>query len=48
VFPVKVLPLPIDLGRAESRLLWHERYQKDPAHIWLRTLVERSMRRRSR
>lgn len=48
MFPVQLHPLPVEIGRFASRLLWHSRYQKDPAHVWLRGTVERIMRRATR
>jgi DNA-binding transcriptional LysR family regulator len=45
LFPVKVVAMPFDLGTAVSRLLWHQRYQRDPSHIWFRKTVERSVRK---
>jgi LysR family transcriptional activator of mexEF-oprN operon len=45
IFPVKLIPMPFQLGRFVSRLLWHNRYHTDPSHVWLRKMVERSVRR---
>lgn len=47
MFPVKLQALPFPFGRLVSRLLWHTRYQNDPAHIWLRSTVEKSVRETS-
>jgi LysR family transcriptional regulator, mexEF-oprN operon transcriptional activator len=44
LFPVKIVATPMELGRFPSRLLWHNRYQADPSHIWLRRIVERNVR----
>ena len=39
--PLKMLPHPLDLPKVDIRLLWHERFQRDPASRWLRDrLVE--------
>lgn len=38
-----VLPLPLDLPPAPVYLSWHQRYDTDPAHIWLRTLARTSL-----
>lgn len=48
LFPIKLIALPFEFGRFVSRLVWHERYQKDVSHIWLRTIVELSVRKMSR
>ncbi|WP_369189156.1 LysR family transcriptional regulator [Streptomyces sp. R08] len=38
-----VLPLPLDLPPAPVYLSWHQRYDTDPAHIWLRTLARTAL-----
>jgi DNA-binding transcriptional LysR family regulator len=37
---VKVLPAPVDLGTFPVHMAWHVRYRDDPAHRWLRALVD--------
>lgn len=32
---------PADLGTFPFQLAWHQRYQKDPAHLWFRELIKR-------
>ena len=34
--------LPFELGRIHIEMLWHLRRDADPAHRWLRGLIERS------
>ena len=36
---LKQLALPIDLGSFPFHLAWHQRYQKDSAHQWLRQQI---------
>lgn len=36
---VRVHPLPFDSPRVDVVLVWHRRFQKDPANKWLRELV---------
>lgn len=36
---LKVLPTPVDLGTFPVQMAWHVRYRHDPAHRWLRSLV---------
>ncbi|MGD9539788.1 LysR family transcriptional regulator [Methylocystis sp.] len=43
--PLKILPIPIDLPRYELRMLWHPRYEKDRAHMWLRERLRTICRR---
>jgi len=38
-----LLPLPLDLPPAPMYLSWHQRYDTDPAHIWLRDLARTAL-----
>ncbi|MER5383125.1 LysR family transcriptional regulator [Streptomyces sp. NPDC002688] len=38
-----VLPLPLDLPSAPIYLSWHQRYDTDRAHTWLRTLARTAL-----
>ncbi|AUL13918.1 LysR substrate-binding domain-containing protein [Bordetella bronchiseptica] len=42
--PVRIQPLPFDVGTLATRMIWHERYQHDASHIWLRKLVRTAYR----
>lgn len=42
---LKVLPSPVDLGTFPVHMAWHVRYRDDPAHRWLRSLVDEVARR---
>lgn len=37
---LKVLPTPVDLGMFPVDIAWHVRYRHDPAHRWLRNMIE--------
>ncbi|USI74657.1 LysR family transcriptional regulator [Sphingomonas morindae] len=37
---LKILPAPVDLGRFPVEMAWHVRYRHDPAHRWLRGLIQ--------
>ncbi|TXI45167.1 LysR family transcriptional regulator [Methylophilus sp.] len=37
---LKILPTPVDLGTFPVDMAWHVRYRHDPAHRWLRALIE--------
>lgn len=37
---LKILPTPVDLGTFPVEIAWHVRYRHDPAHRWLRALIE--------
>lgn len=36
---LQVMEVPLDLPSADVSMLWHERFQHDPAHKWLRSTV---------
>ena len=38
---LKILPVPADLGTFPVEVAWHVRYRHDPAHRWLRGLIEK-------
>ncbi|MET8945738.1 LysR family transcriptional regulator [Streptomyces sp. NPDC004542] len=38
-----LLPLPLDMPPAPVYLSWHQRYDTDPAHIWLRDLARTAL-----
>jgi DNA-binding transcriptional LysR family regulator len=40
-----VLPLPIDIPLVPLYLSWHQRYDNDRAHVWLRGLARDALRR---
>jgi DNA-binding transcriptional LysR family regulator len=42
--PIQVLRPPIELPTYPEEAYWHERFDDDPAHRWLRTLVKTSAR----
>ncbi|MFT3721884.1 LysR family transcriptional regulator [Pseudorhodoferax sp.] len=42
LFPLRLHPLPFDAGVFTARMIWHERFQSDASHIWLRKLVEKA------
>lgn len=37
--PIKIVPLPIDLPRYDSVMIWHPLREKEPAHRWLREQI---------
>jgi DNA-binding transcriptional LysR family regulator len=39
-FPVRVLASPVEIPSIELQMLWHPFLEKDPAHLWLRGLVQ--------
>ena len=44
LYAVQPKGLPFDLGQLPTRMIWHERFQRDARHIWLRKHVEAAYR----
>lgn len=42
--PLQVLAPPFDLPTYPEEAYWHERFEEDPAHAWLRRLVKETAR----
>ena len=42
--PLQVLRPPIDLPTYPEEAYWHQRFDEDPAHTWLRNLVQKTAR----
>ncbi|MTW15020.1 LysR family transcriptional regulator [Rhodoplanes serenus] len=38
-FGLATRPVPLDVGRLPTRMVWHARFDRDPAHAWLREQV---------
>jgi DNA-binding transcriptional LysR family regulator len=38
-----LVPLPFELPSAPVYLSWHQRYDTDPAHVWLRELARTAL-----
>ncbi|MFI7407258.1 LysR family transcriptional regulator [Streptomyces sp. NPDC049627] len=43
VLGLTLLPLPFELPSAVVYLSWHQRYDTDPAHVWLRDLARTAL-----
>jgi len=41
---VQVLKHPVDFDPIDMRLVWHERFRRDPSNLWLRQLMARVIR----
>jgi LysR family transcriptional regulator, nod-box dependent transcriptional activator len=39
--PVRVVGLPVPIPPLDEAMLWHPRFERDPAHVWFRTLLKR-------
>lgn len=44
ILPLKIMPPPVRLPAYEPRIFWHERFHRDPANRWLRSLYEELFR----
>ena len=42
-YGLRLVPLPIEVPRSPLILAWHQRYDTDRAHLWLRTLVRTTL-----
>jgi len=42
--PLQVLRPPIDLPTYPEEAYWHERFDEDPAHAWMRSLLKKTAR----
>jgi DNA-binding transcriptional LysR family regulator len=40
LMPVKARPVPLPLPRVTVAQAWHPRFDRDPAHVWLRRTVK--------
>ena len=43
-YPLRIVPLPIKVPAFDVVIAWHERVHRDPANVWLREQVVKSMR----
>ena len=39
--PVRVVGLPVPIPQLDEAMLWHPRFERDPAHLWFRTVLKR-------
>ena len=44
VVPLQILAPPIELPTYPEEAYWHQRFDEDPAHAWLRGLVKNAAR----
>jgi len=44
LLPLQVLPPPIELPTYPEEAYWHERFDEDPPHVWLRNQVKKTAR----
>lgn len=42
--PLKIMPLPTKAPSYDIKLIWHERFHRDPANRWLRDFVVKTLR----
>jgi LysR family nod box-dependent transcriptional activator len=40
-FPVRIVGAPVPMPRLDEAMMWHPRFEQDPAHVWLRALLKR-------
>lgn len=44
LLPIRIYESPLELPRFSIAMIWHERFQQDPAHRWLREKLRRLAR----
>lgn len=42
-FGLRMVPIPLDLPAVPAILAWHQRYDNDRAHSWIRNLVRETL-----
>ncbi len=40
-YPVRIVDAPVPMAPLEEAMMWHPRFEQDPAHVWLRALLKR-------
>lgn len=40
-YPIRIVGLPVPLPPLDEAMLWHPRFEREPAHLWFRTLLKR-------
>jgi DNA-binding transcriptional LysR family regulator len=40
--PVRIVGAPVPMPRLDEAMMWHPRFEQDPAHVWLRALLKRA------
>jgi DNA-binding transcriptional LysR family regulator len=43
ILPLRICKLPFSMPLFHLRLAWHERNDDDPAHLWFRRLILKSV-----
>jgi LysR family transcriptional regulator, nod-box dependent transcriptional activator len=41
-YPVRIVGAPVPMPRLDEAMMWHPRFEQDPAHVWLRALLKRT------
>ena len=39
--PIRLVGLPVPMPPLDEAMTWHPRFERDPAHLWLRMLMQR-------
>ena len=40
-YPVRIVGAPVPMPRLDEAMMWHPRFEQDPAHVWLRSRLKR-------
>ncbi len=41
-YPVRIVGAPVPMPPLDEAMMWHPRFERDPAHVWLRALLKRA------
>jgi DNA-binding transcriptional LysR family regulator len=41
-YPVRIVGAPVPMPPLDEAMMWHPRFEQDPAHVWLRALLKRT------
>ena len=41
-YPVRVVGVPVPMPRLDEAMMWHPRFEQDPAHVWFRALLKQT------
>jgi len=41
-YPVRIVGAPVPMPPLDEAMMWHPRFEQDPAHVWLRALLKKT------
>jgi DNA-binding transcriptional LysR family regulator len=40
-YPIRIVGMPVPMPTLDEAMMWHQRFERDPAHQWFRSLLKR-------